>query len=86
MDLLTPILLDLWTCSDWYSHSFIEQKTFAIFVLGTKNDSKAVIHGNVYFLKELTLIGETFEVLCNYYIAELELEHTAKDSSLYFSH
>lgn len=55
-------------------------------MLGTKNDSRDIIYGKVYFLRELTLIGETLEVPCNYYMAELKLELTAKDSSLYFSH
>lgn len=36
------------------------------------------------FLKELNLIGKPVEVSCNYHMAELELELTAKDSSLCF--
>ena len=85
-----PLDSNFTRCMDmqWLIFSFIQwaKKNFSIFVLGTKNDSRDIIYGKVYFLKELTLIGETLEILCNYYMAELELELTAKDWRLYFSH
>lgn len=49
---------------------------------GPRNDPGHTIQGEISFLKELNLIGETAEFSNNYHMAELEPELTASDSSL----